>query len=331
MDTRLPLPPALAGLLELTDEALCADPRSAADALIVGSAVLRSARHTVAPASVRERGAAALFDIDDWSHALEGAEAGSVLSNGSVLDARRLTLRYGLYDAVLVGSATVTEEGLPGAIGPGWMWALETPLGFPALAADADPLAAAFDDARRALHTDGWRSSRATPALVVVTAGKVQALPAWLHAPALQRSDSWILTSVDGASRLLDLCRRAGRDAPFSADRLSEMLLPHSPPDAPSRIDLATVPCMLRDRLDVRIAAHDGGRRTLGAFAEAGALHQLDLTFVGAPPLSKTHPGAQTTLFDCGCGFAGLSVLRMLEHEEGAWVVQCRVDGALWR
>ena len=331
MTVRLPLPGALGALLEQDHETLCFDPRTASDALIIGSAVLRSAAVAVVASDVRKRGASALFEIDDWSHAVEGAAAGLVLSNGSLLDARRLALRYGLADAVLVGSTTVAEEGLPNRGQKGWTWTLDTPLGFPVLADHAALLSAAFADAQIRLRAGGWRSSRCRPALIVITRGNDESPPAWLETPALQAPDTWILTSRDGARRLVDLCRQAGPKAPLAPDRLAQMLLPHSATHTPSRIDLATLPRMLRERLDVRIAAHDGGRRTLGAFSEAGALHQLDLTFIGAPPLAATHPNARTERFDCGAAFDGLAPLRMLEHEEGSWLVQCRVDGRRWR
>ena len=331
MTVRLPLPDALGALVDQEHETLCFDPRTASCALIIGSAILRSAAVEVVASDVRERGASALFEIDDWSHAVEGAAAGLELSNGSMLDARRLALRYGLADAVLVGSATVAEEGVPNPGQKAWTWTLDTPLGFPVLAAHAASLSTAFADARSRLCAGGWRSSRDRPALIVITGGNNENLPAWLQAPALRSPDARILTSRDGARRLLDLCRQAGPKAPLSPDRLGRMLLPHSTAGAPSRIDLASVPRMLRERLDVRIAAHDGGRRTLGAFSEAGALHQLDLTFIGAPPLGATHPNALTKRFDCGAAFDGLVPLRVLDHEEGSWLVQCRLDGRRWR
>jgi|AntRauTorcE11897_2_1112592.scaffolds.fasta_scaffold85830_1 hypothetical protein len=45
-------------------------------------------------------------------------------------------------------------------------------------------------------------------------------------------------------------------------------------------MDLAVVPALLRDRLDVRIAEHDGGRTVMAKFAAAGALDQLHLTLM---------------------------------------------------
>ncbi|MEE2893858.1 MAG: hypothetical protein VX766_17165 [Pseudomonadota bacterium] len=327
---RLPLDGALGELLDQPHETLSFDPRASGDALIIGSAVLRSATGRVSASAVQSRGTHALFEINDWCHAVEGAPAGLVLSNGSLLDARRLALRYGLLDAVLVGSATVAEEGLAAPGDGGWTWALDTPLRFPVLAPDARSLSTAFAAARARLHAEGWRSSRTRPALIVITRGATETLPAWLRAPALQAPDSWILTSRDGARRLLERCRAAGSKAPIACDRLAQMLLPHSTAQAPSRIDIATVPRMLRERLKVRMAAHDGGRRTLGAFAKMGALHQLDLTFIGAPPLAATHPNAQPKRFDQGRGFDGLTPLRVFEHEEGSWLAQCRVDGKRW-
>jgi hypothetical protein len=43
-------------------------------------------------------------------------------------------------------------------------------------------------------------------------------------------------------------------------------------------MDLSVLPKLLFERLDIRIANHDGGRDVLRSFARAGALSQLNLT-----------------------------------------------------
>ena len=67
--------------------------------------------------------------------------------------------------------------------------------------------------------------------------------------PALQEGESWVLTSRSGAERL-SAWRRAGKAGVPPA----EAVLCASPPGEPANLDLAAVPRLLRERLDVRIA-----------------------------------------------------------------------------
>jgi hypothetical protein len=316
---RATLAPALASLLGVAEEPLLVDPRRSHEALIVGSAVLRPATRELDRETVAREGFAAIATVAPWCHEIEGLPAGAVVSAGSRLDALRLAMHYALADAIIVGSATVAAEGLPRDGRPGWRWHAETPLGFPVLAEHRAAFAAGLQATRSRWQELGILSARAAPALVVVTRAEDPAPPQWLRAPALQDAEAHLLTSRAGAERL-SAWRRAG----VSGIPADEAILCASPPGDPTALDLASVPRLLRSRLDVRIAGHDGGRRTLAAFAAASALHQLNLTFVGRPALATAHPGRRgRAFFSSSGGPAGAApLISLLGADEDAWFAQ---------
>lgn len=310
--------PDLAALLGVADEPFVIDPARAREALIVGSAVVRAAERALLRADVASRGVAAFSDVPHWWHEVEGLAAGAVVSAGSRLDAVRLARHYALTDAVLVGSATVAAEGLPRNGLPGWRWSARTPLAFPALADVRRPLADALRATRVRWQGAGLLSARMAPALVVVTGARETAAPAWLAAPALRECEAWVLTSPAGAERL-EAWRRAGVEGVPAPERV----LCAGTDEGDESLAVAAVPRLLRERLDVRIAGHDGGRRTLAAFAEAGALHQLDVTFVGCPPVADSHPGRRgRSFFSRPEGPAQAPLLALLGADEDAWCAQ---------
>lgn len=317
--------PELASLLGIVDEPLVFDPRHSEEALIVGSAVVRPAVEEVDREQVARGGVAALAAVAEWCHEVDGLPAGAVVSAGSRLDAIRLAMHYALCDAILVGSATMAAEGLPLDGRPGWRWRAETPLGFAVLEAFRSSLAAALRATRARWQAAGILSARSAPALVVVTRAEGAAPPAWLGAPALQEGESWVLTSRSGAERIA-----AWRSAGIAGVPPEDAVLCASPPGEPAILDLAAVPRLLRERLDVRIAGHDGGQKTLLAFAAASALHQLNLTFVGRPAISTSHPGHRGRGFFThpdGPSCAG-PPLALLGADEDAWLAQFDARGA---
>ena len=321
---RLAFDPSLAATLGVSDEPLVADPGMSQEALIVGSAVLRPAKAELDRATVARSGVEAFRSGLQWCHDVEGLPAGAVVSAGSRLDAVRLAMHYGLSDAILVGSATVTAEGLPQAGRPGWRWRAETPLSFPVLADVRDELAAALRATRVRWQAEGCLSARPEPALVVLTRAQTSAPPTWLRAPALREGEAFVVTSNAGAKRL-SAWHRAGVEGAPAEDRV----LCASPPDQPEALDIRAVPRLLRERLDVRLAGHDGGRRTLAAFSRCGALHQLNITFVGRPSFAVSHPGCRAVPFfepaDAGPGQAPL--LALLGADEDAWLAQFDARG----
>jgi hypothetical protein len=143
-------------------------------------------------------------------------------------------------------------------------------------------------DQRAAWQDIGVLSSRRYPAQIVVTqSGKLREGARDIfearvfHAthPDGTPVESYILTSEAGAERL-----RARAAAHGLADRIDEILIATSPEGDPETLAIDTVPAILRTRLDIRIANHDGGRTVLSEFSAAGVLPQMNLTLMrGAP------------------------------------------------
>jgi hypothetical protein len=81
------------------------------------------------------------------------------------------------------------------------------------------------------------------------------------------------VTGEAGAERLRVRARERGQ-------KIDSMLVVAPSAADPGMIDLALVPELLRARLDVRLAQHDGGATALEAFVDARAICQLNLTLM---------------------------------------------------
>ena len=91
--------------------------------------------------------------------------------------------------------------------------------------------------------------------------------------------ESYILTSEAGAERLR--ARAANHGLVDRIDDFDRDLAFEGDPETPA---IDTVPAILRTRLDIRIANHDGGRTVLSEFSAAGVLPQMNPTLMrGAP------------------------------------------------
>lgn len=262
---------------------LVENPRVTDRALVLGMFVTRPLARAWQQPILMPDGAPDLGRLCQLVANVRGAEGGSLISGGNAFDAERLALHYGLVDAVLIGSGTLFAEGYSqrvGNVGRGYLWQDYTPLAWPQLADRAAVVAAGIRSTRRSWQRLGVLSSRDRPAQIVVTASGRQAADGrqvgdaaifTARHPDGSPIEAYVLTSETGAERLLATDGRRWRNQ-------EDRLLVVSPPGEPDRIDLSAVPTMLRARLDIRIANHDGGRTVLEAFVRAGAVPQLHLT-----------------------------------------------------
>jgi riboflavin biosynthesis pyrimidine reductase len=268
----LPLGGRLEGLADGVGYPLVRDPRGSDRACIVGMTVLRPRDRGWSPSPTALAAGTALGEGEQWCDTVPGAEGGATIAAGDPLDALRLAFQYALADAVIVGSGTVLAEGMGTA---GHRWQPEDPAGWPQLRELWPDLLDELARVRRRWQAMEVLSSRARPLPVMVSRSGT---PELLQARVLQEREgsgahpaAAILTSRRGAQRL----RRAG------ADPRRIELIDLSPPGANAEtMALEQVPALLRSRLDVRIAEHDGGRTVMAAFAAAGALDQLHLTLM---------------------------------------------------
>ena len=228
----------------------------------------------------------------------------------------RLALQYGLSDAVIIGSKSVTKDGAVSNTSSGYIWQSYEVCNWGHLK-EADPeLLSHIKEQRIERQRQGDLSKREYPAQIVVTwSGKQKDtqhdfLAARIfheRLPNGKHMETYIITSEIGAQNILK------RSHLFDLqDRIKDMLiiLPpmtrHITPTASSTnrsndtdtyrdndtesdmsgdgaplsglMDISLLPKLLFDKYDIRIANHDGGRYVLRSFARAGAISQVNLT-----------------------------------------------------
>lgn len=279
---RLPLGPMLESLQPGGCFPLVVDPRASDCACLVGMMVLRPAVAAWTPVLDDDSIPGAIHAVNDWCFDVAGLGGSWPLSGGNAVDAYRLALQYGTVDAVMAGASTVRREGIAEGAKRAHLWQPYAPLSWPALKAHRDILEPAIAALRRDWQELGVLSPRRHAAQIAVTAsGRAEAggrnlLDASIFLdrhPDGSPIEALVLTSEAGAERLREDARAKGR-------RIDDLLLVASPPGDPAAIDLASVPALLRTRLDMRLVEHDGGATSLAAFLEAGAVAQLNLTLM---------------------------------------------------
>lgn len=282
---RLPLGEELGALHPGGCFPLLEDPARSARACIIGMFVLRPAHVAwTEPLLGADGFPHGIYQARGWCFNVKGSYGGALIAAGNPLDAYRLALQYGVVDAVMVASDTVAKEGVARGRTPGYLWQPYGPPAWPQLAgADLDLLGKILR-LRAQWQCLGVLSSRRYPAQIIVSQSgrRKEGLPDILDAAIFSQRhpdgsaiEVYLLSSQAGAERLRERARARGATL-----RIDHDILALSPPGEPELLDVAAVPKMLRARLDVRIADHDGGATVLSKFAEAGALAQLNLTLM---------------------------------------------------
>ena len=115
-----------------------------------------------------------LFDIPGWAYNVHGLDGGWMISNRNALDAYRLALQYGISDAVMVGSRTVSEEGCnqeftDGSPKLGYLWQPYEVCKWPSLFDVDVKLSLKIEEQRKLLQNLGHLSARRYPAQIFVT------------------------------------------------------------------------------------------------------------------------------------------------------------------
>mmetsp|Transcript_8551 Transcript_8551/g.14178 ORF Transcript_8551/g.14178 Transcript_8551/m.14178 type:complete len:389 (+) Transcript_8551:109-1275(+) len=228
----------------------------------------------------------------DWVYNIAGHDGGRLISNGNSLDAYRLALHYGVSDAVIVGSNTVSKEGINQANYLGYLWQPYYVCQWNQLYSIDNHLEEEIKNQRQAWQSLGYISTtRDYPAQIVFSRSGdcYDSSSDFLAArmfhechPNGERIEAYIMTSKKGAERIRTRAYRYNLH-----DRIDDILivLPSSPSSTgahadedPLSMDIASVPNMLYENYDMRLVNHDGGHNVLQAFWQAGALTQLHLT-----------------------------------------------------
>jgi hypothetical protein len=141
-----------------------------------------------------------------------------------------------------------------------------------------------INEQRKELQQQDVLSTRTHPAQIVFShSGECQGESDFLSArifsathPDGELFECYILTSEHGAENIR---KRVSTSFPHLKERIEDMLItvPYHAINK-STMDIALVPQMLYDLLDIRIANHDGGKGVLRDFCAAGALAQVNLT-----------------------------------------------------
>jgi hypothetical protein len=137
---------------------------------------------------------------------------------------------------------------------------------------------------RKELQQQDVLSARTHPAQIVFShSGECQGGSDFLSArifsathPDGELFECYILTSEHGAENIR---KRVLTSFPHLKERIEDILItvPYHAINK-STMDIAQVPQMLYDLLDIRIANHDGGKGVLRDFCATGALAQVNLT-----------------------------------------------------
>ena len=94
------------------------DPTVEKMTLIVGMFVLRPAYKAWISPLILERFRQPeicdnhLHRIEDWAYNYRGIDGGNFISDGNPFDTFRVALQYGISDAVIVGTYTISKEGI---------------------------------------------------------------------------------------------------------------------------------------------------------------------------------------------------------------------------
>lgn len=282
---RLPLGEELGALHPGGVFPLLEDPAASPRACIIGMFVLRPANAPWTGRIVGDDGFPhGIYEPRQWCFHVKGTHGGAWIAAGNALDAYRLALQYGISDAVVIGSATVASEGVTRGSVHGYLWQPYGPAGWPRLSSLDPDLPGKILRLRRHWQELGVLSSRPYPAQVVLSQsgmhedGSADILDASIFSqrhPDGSAIEVYVLSSEAGAHLLAE--RGRGRGMKLQVGR---EILALSPPGRPEVLDVAAVPRLLRERLDVRIADHDGGAVVLSRFIEAGALAQLNVTLM---------------------------------------------------
>jgi len=254
-------------------------------AAIIGMLVLRPAEVAwTDPVLGADDFPGSMYEARRWCFNVRGTHGGALIAAGNPLDAYRLALQYGVVDAVIVGSGTVAEEGVTRGSKSSYLWQPYGPPRWPQLSGSDPDLLAKILRLRAQWQRLGVLSPRPYPAqLVVSQSGRrnnaaADIMDAGIFSqrhPDGSAIEVRLLSSEAGAERLRERARKRAMKL-----RIGDEILASSPPGQPEVLDVASLPRLLRKRLDVRIADHDGGATVLSKFVAAGAMAQLNFTLM---------------------------------------------------
>lgn len=304
VQSRIPLVDEIREIQKSGDFVLVEDPLVKKETLIIGMFVLRPAYKRWEGPLLEGKAPNSVYEVPNWIYNISTISGGSTLAAGNIMDGFRLGFQYAISDAVIVGSSTVLNGGLPRNDGkPGYMWVPYNCAAWPHMK-EADPhMLKRFRAQRKKVQDLGYASKREYPAQIVITQSGKETKPDLLEAsifherhPNGEKVESYIVTGSAGADALRDRAPRYGLE-----ERIDDILIELPLEGDPHRIDLKSLPKVLYNDYDIRIANHDGGAKVLESFCEEGIIPQFNFTFARKPSLyevieeSRSIPEADKT------------------------------------
>eukprot|EP01038_Epipyxis_sp_PR26KG_P007836 gene7836-10643_t len=265
---------------------LTKDPNVEESASIIGMFVIRPDNEPYIGNLVELDGSNpdSFYDNYNWSYNCAGLEGGWLISNRNPVDIYRLAIQYGLVDAVIIGSNTVSLEGVPNESKEGYIWQPYGPCQWKQLKDVDSELELKIALQRKEWQRLGYLSDRKYPAEIVFTwsGDKYQTSDDFLQGkifnsthPDGSEIEVYIITGQDGAAKI------RSRAALYNLEhRINDMIieLPSIIENDKNSLDLSIIPSLLYKKFGMKIVNHDGGQIVLDAFIKAGIICQLNLT-----------------------------------------------------
>lgn len=287
-EVRIPFTEGMRKFFRDGDFPLITDPLKTEETAIIGMFILRPGKGTWSDSIIMKDGNLSIYDVDHWIYNIKGLSGGGIIANGNIMDGYRLAMQYAITDAVIIGSNTVVNDGIPDKNGnPGYMWMPQYCAGWPHLKAADPEMMDRFLEQRKLMQTLGYASKRDYPAQIAVTRSGNKTEPDLLSASIFHEKlpdgspiEAYVITSKTGASKI------RGRASDYNLEkRIDDILIVLSPEGYPDDIDLQRLPGILFKKYNIILANHDGGKRVLEAFCKAGIIDQFNFTFARRPSL----------------------------------------------
>jgi riboflavin biosynthesis pyrimidine reductase len=264
------------------DFPLITNPLVKRETVIIGMFILRPFDKSWSEKIVRNTGSLSIYDVENWVYNIDGLSGGGVIANGNLMDGYRLAMQYAITDAVIIGSSTVINDGIPEKDGsPGYMWLPQYCADWPHLKAADPEMMSRFKEQRKLMQQLGYASQREYPAQIVVTRSGNKSDPDLLSASIFHENlpdgspiEVYIISSETGAAQIRK------RAVEFNLEnRIDDILIILSSDNNPDDIDLTKLPGVLFKDYNIILANHDGGKKVLEAFCQAGIIDQFNFTF----------------------------------------------------
>lgn len=288
IDVKIPFTKGMQKFFKDGNFPLITDPLKTEETAIIGMFILRPGNNTWSGPIVRADGSLSIYDEEHWIYNIDGLSGGGVIANGNVMDGYRLAMQYAITDAVIIGSSTIINDGIPKGEGSqGYLWLPQYCADWPHLKAEDSQMMDRFREQRALMQELGYASSRDYPAQIVVTKSGNKTEPDLLSASIFHEKlpdgspvEAYIVTSKTGAAKIKK------RAADYNlGHRIDDILIVLSPDNNPDDIDLPKLPGILFKDYNIILANHDGGKKVLKAFCQAGIIDQFNFTFARRPSL----------------------------------------------